>query len=88
MSAQIRIGEDAVGETVAFDGETLEVRVTRAFAPGAPVVIEVLAPEGPMRVEGKSRGSKRQADGRFAVRVRTTSLRREVRAALAALHAH
>lgn len=86
MSVAIRVGDDAQGETVGFDGENLAILSTRAFAPGAPLVIEVLAPAGTLVVEGKSRGSKRQADGRFAVRVRTTSLRRETREALAALH--
>ena len=86
MSVAVRIGAETTGETVGFDGEVLDLLLSRAFAPGAPVVLDVDAPGGVLRVEGKSRGSKRQPDGRFAVRVRTTSLRREVREALTALH--
>ena len=86
MSVGVRVGDGTTGETVAFDGEMLDLLLTHAFAPGAPLVIDVVAPGATLRVEGKSRGSKKQPDGRFAVRVRTTSLRREVREALSALH--
>ena len=86
MRAEVRIGGGTTGETVAFDGEILDLLLTRAFAPGAPLVIDVVTPDAALHVEGRSRGSKKQPDGRFAVRVRTTSLRREVRVALEALH--
>ncbi len=75
----VQVGGEA-GAWVGFHGEVLEVLSVRPFAPGAPICIEV---DG-TALQGKSLGSRRQADGRFHVRMRMINLRREHRAMLEA----
>jgi len=68
------------GEAVGFEGETLHLVLDRPVAPGTPVAVRV----GDLDLRGKSLGSKRRPDGRFDVRLRLVSLRREDRAKLEA----
>ncbi|MBX3274149.1 MAG: hypothetical protein KF729_28035 [Sandaracinaceae bacterium] len=71
------------GEALAFDGEeVLACALDRAFAPGAPIELALSAGEAALALRGKAIGSKRRLDGRFDVRVRLVSLRREDREAL------
>ncbi|MEM6958331.1 MAG: hypothetical protein AAF645_21790 [Myxococcota bacterium] len=59
MSYEARIGE-ATGRLVSFERDRVRLEgLSAPFAPGAPVSIEV---EG-MSLDGKSLGSKQQADG-------------------------
>ena len=78
MSLAIELAIGGEGEAHAFDGEVLHVIVGRAFAPGAPVELAVHATPTLM-VRGKALGSKRQEDGRFAVRLRLVTLKRDDR---------
>ena len=75
----VRIG-GVDGSWVGFAKDVLEVLSPAPYAPGAPIALEV---DG-TPLQGKSLGSKRQADGRFLVRMRLINLRREHRAMLAA----
>jgi hypothetical protein len=57
----------------------LELICPRAFAPGQPMQLTVVATEPSFTLVGKSAGSKRRSDGAFDVRLRLHSLRREAR---------
>jgi hypothetical protein len=77
-------GEVAV---VSFAGERLHLDCARAFAPGSPIVVDLVIPtreSSLLTLEGRTLASKRRADGRFEVRLRLINLRREAREALAA----
>ncbi len=87
MSLPLQLGGEGAGETLAFDGGFLQVVSTLPFAPGASVSLRVEFPTGYARLTGKSRSSKKRADGRFDVSFRLVTLRREVREALLAHHA-
>jgi hypothetical protein len=76
MSVSIEV-EDARGEAVAFDGQFLSIRLPKAFAPGQPLVVKFADTGAPIRLEGRSVGSKRLDDGQFEVRLRLVSARRE-----------
>ena len=78
----VRVASGGEGEALGFAGEVLEIVIERAYAPGAPVEMTIDRPDGPLAVRGKTIGSKRGADGRFLVRLRLVSLRREDRARL------
>jgi hypothetical protein len=72
------------GEAIAFEGEVLDVVVDRPLAPGTPVALR-LAGEGlGIDLRGKTIGSKRTADGRYAARLRLVDLTRRARDLLAA----
>lgn len=79
MSAPARLAGGELAEAVGFDGSVVAIVSPRAFAPGAPVTLSVTLEGGDVPVEGRSLGSKRRDDGRFDVRLRTVSLRRELR---------
>ena len=70
------------GEALAFAGEVLTCALPRAFAPGAPIELSVVAEGEAVALRAKSIGSKRRDDGRFEVRMRLVNLRREHREAL------
>jgi len=82
------IDDQVSARAVALDGERLELRAPRAYAPGQPVSLRLEPPGAdPFTVAGKSRGSRRvatAADGApsFAVTVRLVDLRRGDREAL------
>lgn len=78
-------GHDAT--LLQFAGETLCFEGPRALAPGAPVVLEVARPEGPLTIEGRSLGSRRSAPDatRFEIRARLVNMRKADREWLAAV---
>jgi hypothetical protein len=76
----VRIG-GGEGELVGYAKNVLELVAPMAFAPGQPARFEV----GELALEGRSLGSRRREDGRFVVRFRLISLRREDREKLEAL---
>lgn len=78
--ARVRIGE-AEGELVGYAKNVIELVVPMPFAPGQPARFAV---EG-LALEGRSLGSRKREDGRFQVRLRLVSLRREQRLALEGL---
>ena len=81
----LTLGDDgAAGTFERWDGTCLTVRLPQAFAPGAPVRV-LLALSTPLPIEGKSLGSRRDADGWFTVRLRPVTLPRSTRAALETL---
>ncbi|MBZ0117893.1 MAG: hypothetical protein K8H88_12900 [Sandaracinaceae bacterium] len=63
------------GEATSFDGDVLVTILPRAYAPGSPCELRV----EDLTLTGKTLGAKRRADGRFDVRVRLISVRREAR---------
>lgn len=69
-----------------FAGETLRFEGPRALAPGAPVLLEVARPEGPLTIEGRSLGSRRLAPDAtsFEIRARLVNMRKADREWLAA----
>jgi hypothetical protein len=84
MSVRIRVSEHE-GEAVAFDGQFLSIVLPKAFAPGQPLTIAFVDAEAPLRIEGRSLGSKRLPEGRFEIRLRLVSPRREHQAILSSL---
>lgn len=78
-------GEHAL-QLSAFDGKHFRLQSPVAFAPGQPLTLSVVLP-APLTVELKSTGSVRRSDGRFDVRARAATLRRETREALLAYFA-
>ena len=78
--ARVRIGE-AEGEFVGYAKNVIELVVPMPLAPGQPARFAV---EG-LDLEGRSLGSRKREDGRFQVRIRLVSLRREQRLALEGL---
>ena len=83
MSASIEV-EDMCGEAVAYDGQVLTIRIPRAFAPGQPLVVKFPDSGAPIRIEGRSVGSRKVDDG-FEVRLRLVSPRREHQGILSSL---
>ena len=75
-------GEPA--EARAFDGGTLQALTSTALAPGQRTEVCVVLSDRSVTAAAKSLGSRRRDDGRFEVRLRLLSLRREDRDALAA----
>jgi hypothetical protein len=67
---------------IAWAGEVLELVCERAHPPGRPLALSVQLPEAALTLNGKTIGSKLRADGKFDVRLRLSSVRREQRAAL------
>jgi hypothetical protein len=84
MSVSIEV-EDMRGEAVGFDGQFLAIRLPKAFAPGQPLVVKFADTGAPIRLEGRSVGSKRVDDDRFEIRMRLVSPRREHQAILDSL---
>ena len=76
MSVNIEI-EDMRGEAIEFDGQFLTIRLPGAFAPGQPLVVKFPDSGAPIRIEGRSIGSKRVDDELYEIRLRLISPRRE-----------
>lgn len=64
-------------EMTSYDGAEITLVATVALAPGKPVRLRVTVGETALELEAKSHGSKRREDGRFEVRLRPVSWRRE-----------
>jgi hypothetical protein len=73
-------GREAAAETVSLAGEILHVIADAAFAPGTPLSLAIEELE--RTAQGKTIGSKRRDDGRYDVRLRLVSSRREDRGKL------
>ena len=78
----VRIAEGE-GELVGYAKNVIELVSPTSFAPGQPARFEVAE----LALEGRSLGSRKRDDGRFTVRFRLISLRREDRARLEAIAA-
>ncbi|HVZ32160.1 MAG TPA: hypothetical protein VG963_07035 [Polyangiaceae bacterium] len=70
-------------ELCDFDGKHFRFVSDEAFAPGQPLALTV-ALAAPLSLQLKSLGSTRRADGRYDVRARAATLRRDERTALLA----
>jgi hypothetical protein len=79
----LRIGPDLDGIAVGYDGTRLSFIAPKAFPPGQPLQLTLLA-EGraPLALSVRSLGSKRRADQSFDVQARLVSLARTARASL------
>ena len=86
MSAPLRESrKGSEGEVLRLDGEILSVLLDRAYAPGSPVELSAEVGEQILSLRGKTVSVKKQPDGRFALRFRLISLRREERLLLEGL---
>jgi hypothetical protein len=86
MSVPLDFVDAGSGEAVDFDGKVLSARAPRAFAPGMPLqMIACPSSDSPLRLQGKSIGSRRSAEGPFEVRIRLVNLRRADRERLESL---
>ena len=81
MKLRLHSGEDV--RSIRFDGNLLTLQSPRAYAPGAPIRLELLLDEERRSLEGRTIGSKRIEDGVFEVRLRFVNLRRADRELLA-----
>ncbi|MBO6938089.1 MAG: hypothetical protein JJ863_24180 [Deltaproteobacteria bacterium] len=68
-------------EPVTLNNDLMEVITETPCAPGTPITLEL----GELRLQAKSRGTKKRDDGRFDLKVRLVGLRREERERLVAL---
>lgn len=68
-------------ELCAYDGKLFTLRSVAAFAPGQPLTLHAQF-TSEVTLELKSIGSVKLVDGRFQVRARATTLRKEAREAL------
>ncbi len=68
-------------EPVTLKNDLMEVIAEQPCAPGTPITLEL----GELSLQAKSRGSKKRDDGRFDLKVRLISLRRDERERLVAL---
>lgn len=82
MIGTVRVASGGEGEATAIAGEVITIVIERAYAPGAPIQIELSFEGGAITLRAKTVGSRRQPDGRFEVRARMLDLRREDRARL------
>lgn len=73
---ELRFTTGEEGRAVALDGDMLEVRTAASHPVGEPLAFALALADGPLALEGKSRGSRRLDDGAFEVRVRLVTLRR------------
>lgn len=80
MKVTLREGE---GVLLGYAKNVVELVAPGPYAPGAPAHFEI----GDLALEGRSLGSKRLSDGRFQVRFRLITLRREDRERLEAIGA-
>lgn len=78
MTLKAETEAGATVEVAAFDGNFSTFHSPRAYVPGQPVTLEV-ALETPCRVEGRTIGSRRIAEGVFEIRIRLVSLTRDTR---------
>lgn len=67
-------------EPLALKSDLLDAIADAPCAPGTPITLEI----GELRLEAKSRGTKRRDDGRFDLSVRLVGLRRGERERLLA----
>ncbi|NOY90068.1 MAG: hypothetical protein GXP55_02580 [Deltaproteobacteria bacterium] len=74
--------EGAELSLLAFDGKWLVLEAPRAWAPGSPMAIRVEFAGTPHMLDARSLGSRRDAPGRFRVKLRLVSMRRDSRQAL------
>ena len=74
------------GVLVGVQGEKIEVRSERAYPPGAPLQLELHVGDSALCLRGKSLGSRRVDETRFALKVRLVSLSRSERESLAELY--
>jgi hypothetical protein len=78
---EVMLPSGELARAVEWKADVLSLICPSAFAPGQPVELKAQTTGGePIRLIGKSGGSKRRADGAFDVKLRLHSLRREQRA--------
>lgn len=82
MSAPVELASGDRGEALSWSRDVLHLALPRAFAPGAPIAFTIELEGTAMALTGKTIGSKKREDGRFDVRARLISPRREDRARL------
>ena len=56
-----------------------------AFPPGRPLALDLIVSDETLPLQGKAAGSKRRDDGRYDVKIRLHTLRRDQRARLSTL---
>ena len=76
-------GQSEPLELCAYDGKLFTLQSLAAFAPGQPLTLHAQF-HSDVTLELKSIGSVKLPDGRFQVRARATTLRKEAREALLA----
>lgn len=73
---KVRLQSGEVARAIRMDGQVLVLLSPRAYAPGAPISFSIESAESGAAFEGRTIGSRRQADGTFEVKVRLVNLRR------------
>ena len=77
--------DGTAARAVGLAGEVLHLVTERAYPPGRPLSFSLEAKDATISLQGKAAGSKLRADGRFDVKVKLNTVRREARAMLASL---
>ena len=78
-------GGDARAVGLDVQAEVLHLVAERAFPPGRPLALDLIVSDETLPLQGKAAGSKRRDDGRYAVKIRLHTLRRDQRARLSTL---
>jgi hypothetical protein len=83
----VRLADGGEARAVALElqAEVLHLVTDRAFPPGRPLAFDLVVQDEALALQAKAVGSKRREDGRYDVKVRLHTLRRDQRARLAAL---
>jgi hypothetical protein len=81
----VRLEDGTAARAVGLAGEVLHLVTERAYPPGRPLAFSLQVAEATMALQGKAAGSKLREDGRFDVKVKLHTLRREHRATLTGL---
>ena len=85
----VRLADGTAARAVGFAGEVMHLVAERAYPPGRPLEFALqAAAETTLALQGKAAGSKLREDGRFDLKVKLHTVRREDRTTLASLRGH
>lgn len=85
MAVHFRVSTGEQGTVSDFEEPVMTLLSRKAFSPGQPLALTLVAGDTRLVLQGKTIGSKRYLDDRYLVRVRVVNLRRAERNLLQSL---
>jgi hypothetical protein len=76
VAVYFKISTGEQGTVRDFEEPLMTLLSPKAFAPGQPLALTLIADDSQLVLQGKTIGSKREPDDRYVVRVRVVNLRR------------